>query len=1203
MGDRAQRVRPRPGADSLRLPEACVPIGASMSSEAPSSASCDPRLQRLLAEYEAALAAGRPVGFDELMARHPDCGPEIRQALHDILGRKETLAPPDETPPDGVALAAQGAPTLATPANGSAAAPTIAPPDAGGPGFVPTSKYFGDYELLEEIARGGMGIVFKARQLSLDRVVALKMILAGSLASPEVVRRFRHEAEEAGRLDHPNIVPIYQVGECQGQHYYSMKLVEGGSLVLNPGRFRGDPKAAARLVVRVARAVHYAHQRGVLHRDLKPGNILLDAHGEPHVTDFGLAKHLGGENSSTLSGAIVGTPSYMAPEQAAARKDLSTAADVYALGAILYDLLTGRPPFQADTPLDTLRHVLEREPARPRSLNPALPRDLETVCLKCLEKDPAKRYPSAGDLADDLERWLQGEPIKGRPAGTVERAVKWVRRRPALAALVLVSAALLVFLAALGWFDNLRLQRAKNQAEANAAEAQRQRDEANAGFRKRQDTVDDLLIRIDRRLENLNGVDSVRMEFLQEFLKLNQELRKERGDDPEVRRQAAHLYERIGDLELLKRDVADGEQAYDQAIQLFRGLAEQFPDKEDYRIELAHTTSQLAQLLFQGGRFEDARARYEEAIRLRERLAGDFPKNPVHRYRTASYRFHLANQLDGMNKPREAEPLYRRALEEQERLVAEFPRDENYRDDRNQTLVSLAVLLEPTNPDEALRLQERVAVDERRAARADYRSAGAKAVDANYSLAEMLVRRGRHAELARLAAEVGKEFSDNYEFTYHAACFVTRAVKAVADDQALPEAERARLTEAYGKQALDLLRKSIQLGWKDRGHIFLDGDLDPLRRRPDFQELLADLDKRLGKPLTTEQLVSYLVQRYSNERASVQNTMANAATVAERKRAGANLARPEEFADRLLTLAEEHPKDAAAVAALSQVLTIAGSRGVLKAADAKRARARALELLERDHFQSAAFPEVCEALARSPSAEGDRLLQSAFERHQLPEARAQAGFWLARSLARQSAAARPKQPDRAEQLFQRAEALYEKIIADYPLVEHGRTTLGEAAKAQLGEMRYLTVGRPAQDIVGEDLDGRPLKLSEYRGKVVLLDFWANWCGFCRQMYPYERELVQRLQNEPFAMLGVNGDDDKKELQREIARHGINWKSWWDGDSAIRRRWQLEGYPLLFLIDHRGVIRYKYEGRTSGSVLDKALQELLQECKRDVARKS
>jgi WD40 repeat protein len=305
-------------------------------------------------------------------------------------------------------------------------------------------RSFGDYEQLVEIARGGMGVVFRAKQTSLNRLVALKMILAGGLAGPADLERFRREAEAAGNLDHPNIVPIYEVGEHQGQQYFSMKLVEGGNLTGRLAEFLRDPRAAVRLVATVARAVHHAHQRGVLHRDLKPGNVLLDAEGQPHVTDFGLAKWVKGDAGLTQSGAIVGTPGYMAPEQAAAAKVLTTAVDVYSLGAILYELLTGRPPFVGETALETVMQVIDREPTSPRSLDARIDRDLETVVLKCLEKDPQRRYGSAEALAEDLDRWLRGEPVQARPVGGWERLRRWCGRNPALTALTIATCLALI---------------------------------------------------------------------------------------------------------------------------------------------------------------------------------------------------------------------------------------------------------------------------------------------------------------------------------------------------------------------------------------------------------------------------------------------------------------------------------------------------------------------------------------------------------------------------------------------------------------------------------------------------------------------------------------------------------------------------------------------------------------------------------------
>ena len=305
---------------------------------------------------------------------------------------------------------------------------------------------FGSYELLEEIAHGGMGIVYKARQGSLNRMVALKMVLGGKFAGQAELKRFQGEAEAIAELDHPNIVPIYEVGEHEGQPYFSMKLIAGGSLSTRLAKSPLSNRVGATLLATAARAVHYAHQHGILHRDIKPANILIDASGQPHLTDFGLAKNLKGDSSLTLSGAVMGTPAYMAPEQAAGKnRQVTGAADVYSLGAILYQILAGRPPFQADTPLETLRKVTDEEPKRPSSINIGADADLEIICLKCLEKAPHRRYASAEQLAEDLERWLRDEPIRARPVTPLERSWKWIKRRPAFAAMGGVTLLALTF--------------------------------------------------------------------------------------------------------------------------------------------------------------------------------------------------------------------------------------------------------------------------------------------------------------------------------------------------------------------------------------------------------------------------------------------------------------------------------------------------------------------------------------------------------------------------------------------------------------------------------------------------------------------------------------------------------------------------------------------------------------------------------------
>src|SRR5436190_1766934 len=392
----------------IRVIRVCRKCGAKIFSDAPKGLCTACVLETALGIFPDAIAA--------------DDSSAVASAKADDPGRVDELSRDNAKPTSGVKDAVRAATMLGE---------------------------LGDYELLEEIGRGGQGVVFRARQKSLNRTVALKVISLGQWASKTHLKRFRLEAEAAARLEHPGIVPIHEVGERDGQCYFSMKFIEGGQLDEVVKQTPMSIREAAKLIAKVARTVHYAHEHGILHRDIKPGNILLDRNGEPHLTDFGLARLVEADSTVTGTLEVLGTPSYMAPEQAAGNNTaVSSNTDVYGLGAVLYQLLTGQPPFAGGTTYETIKLLLDTEPRQPHLLNPKIDRDLSTICLKCLEKHPERRYPSALALAEDLERWLKHEPIQARRTGVLTRARKWVRRKPTSA---LLAACLVVIAAASGW--------------------------------------------------------------------------------------------------------------------------------------------------------------------------------------------------------------------------------------------------------------------------------------------------------------------------------------------------------------------------------------------------------------------------------------------------------------------------------------------------------------------------------------------------------------------------------------------------------------------------------------------------------------------------------------------------------------------------------------------------------------------------------
>ena len=637
---------------------------------------------------------------------------------------------------------------------------------ADNPGLRP-GMVLDNYDLLEEIGQGGMGLIFKARQRSLNRIVALKMLRLGSWATPDDLQRFRTEADAVANLDHAHIVPIYEVGTFHGQPYFTMKLMEGGSLAQAVGREPGEGgkdgrRRAADVAATVARAVHYAHQRGILHRDLKPANILLDAAGQPHVTDFGLAKRLrvrtgappapsanggsgtaepptadygeGMDGGPTQVGSVLGTPSYMAPEQAAGQKGLvTTAADVYGLGAILYELLTGRPPFRGETPLETLHQLMHQESPRPRGLRPEIERDLETIALKCLEKDPRQRYTSALALAEDLERFLAGKPIQARPVGATERLWRWCRRQPALAAVsgfaVVAVAAIVVGSVVFALREAHHageLAHQKDQTQRALDEAQCQQALAEESFRQAHQAVNDFCVKVSHQLEAVSRLQPLRKELLEAALRYYQTFLEQRAQDPKLRRELADTHRRVAEIyssrgskpqaleafeksfalyqELMRDNPADlglleeaawirfrignhqptveaSLKVHQDDLALLESLLREHPGSLSLQESRTAGTNSLAVAHRRMGHLDEALRAFERACELQQRLVDQYTDKPVLRKNLAIYVNNLGIYQSDMGQTDAALQSFQRALDIRRKLAQTEPQNEKYQFD------------------------------------------------------------------------------------------------------------------------------------------------------------------------------------------------------------------------------------------------------------------------------------------------------------------------------------------------------------------------------------------------------------------------------------------------------------------------------------------------------------------------------------------
>jgi tetratricopeptide (TPR) repeat protein/tRNA A-37 threonylcarbamoyl transferase component Bud32 len=739
-----------------------------------------------------------------------------------------------------------------------------------------TRAYFPDtspisvpgYEVIEELGRGGMGVVYKARQATLNRTVALKLLLGAAHTQPVAVARFLIEAEAVAAIDHPHVVRVHHYGEFNGRPFLAMEYLPGGTLT---GRLKVGPltvRVAAALVAKLAAGVAAAHALGIVHRDLKPGNVLFDGAEEPKVADFGLARR--GEGTDlTRTDAVMGTPAFMPPEQFKGAKFAGPPADVWALGVILYECLTGVRPFKGGDLDEMFNRIAQDDPTPPRRLAPMLHRDLELICLKCLAKAPSDRYPTAADLADDLNQFLDWKPVSVRVVGPVDRAILWGRRNPMVAGLLALVVVSLVMGTTVSYLNYLDARTQEGIAQGNAQdaarearEARRQQEIAIAQQKRAEKARDRTLKVLDTMTSKITGdslatqkeITAEQKNFLAEVVKYYEEFARENGDDEVSRKRIAWSAYRVGLIEYRLGSMGKSDAAYDLAQNRFSALVADFPTVPEYRAGLAKSHNNLGVVHQDLKKWTEAEEQYRKALAIREKLVADFPTDPEYLAYLAQSHSNLGVLLDQVHKAG-TEEQYDKALAIREKLAADAPNDLAKRAELAHIYGNKGIMLYSQGIRHN-RIEKQVEAEKLlRQALAIFEEL----------TAESPTDHAFRAELAQSHNNLGfmlqglKKWTEAEE-QYRKALAIRE--KLVVEFPAVPNFRQgivstlynfARLYAAwsqvadknqeYADRAMELLQKAVKAGYTNGPQMAKDTGLDPLRNRADFKLLLESLSK------------------------------------------------------------------------------------------------------------------------------------------------------------------------------------------------------------------------------------------------------------------------------------------------------------------------------------------------------------------------